>query len=52
MGLSEDLLHLVYEHFEDVRDAIPAHEIDPKFFKASEKHGINVHILKIKDSIS
>ena len=48
MGLSEDLLHLIYERFEDLTPQIPAHEIDPKTFRKEEKHGINVHVLRLK----
>ena len=48
MGLSEDLLHLIYDFFEDVRPPIPAHKIDPKSFGKKEKHGINMHVLRLK----
>ncbi|GMH86873.1 hypothetical protein TrST_g12256 [Triparma strigata] len=46
MGSSEDLLNLVYEYFEDVREPIPADEIDGRVFKKEEKHGIMVHVLR------
>lgn len=48
MSISEDLLNLVYEHFEDVVPPIEAHQIDPKSFSSKEKHGITVSILKQK----
>jgi len=33
MSISEDLLNIVYEHFEDIIPPLPAHEIDPKNFR-------------------
>ncbi|GMH75661.1 hypothetical protein TL16_g06831 [Triparma laevis f. inornata] len=48
MGSSEDLLKGIYEWFEDVREPIPADEIDGRMFKREEKHGIMVHVLRWK----
>ena len=39
-------MNLVYEYFEDVREPIPADEIDGRVFKKEEKHGIMVHVLR------
>ena len=48
MALSEDLLHLIYEEFEDVAAPIGAEHVDPKSFSAGHSPRITVHFLRRK----
>ena len=48
MSVSEDLLCLIYQHFEDIAPPTHAHSVDPRNFGASEKHGISVMLLRRK----
>jgi len=51
MAASEDLLHLIYQEFEDVLEPIGAESIDGKMFYGG-KRTISVHILKRRQVIS